>query len=73
LAQRHYHGDWCEREKREDRSPPYLWMHKSVALFNIFLLSPAILLTVIHNKVGNIFVRALVAEALTVGSLAVFA
>ena len=72
VAQRHYRGDWCKREERNDRSPPHLWMHKSVAIFNIFLLSPAILLTIVHNKVGNIGVRVLVAEALTVGSLAVF-
>lgn len=69
VSQRHYRSESCNPTESKHT---YVLMHKSVALFNMFLLSPAILLTIVHNKVGNIGIRILVAEALTVGSLAVF-
>ena len=49
----------------------YRLAHRAIAVFNILVISPAILLSIVHAEVGGAVLRSLVAVAITVGGLAV--
>lgn len=69
VSQRHFFDIYRVTDKTITVSS---FVHYAVAAFNIFFLAPVILLTIVHTNVGNIGVRLIVAEAITIGSLAVF-
>lgn len=50
---------------------PQATIHKAIAIFNIIVIAPVILLTIVHSEVGSVPLRVLVSLAITLGGLAV--
>ena len=46
------------------------FFHQALVFFNVLVVSPAILLTIVHESVGGVGIRILISIAITIGSLA---
>ena len=63
VSQRHWRG-------LQQTAVAYGALHQAVVLLNVFVVSPAILLTIVHGDVGPTELRVLIAVTITIGALA---
>ena len=63
VSQRHWKG-------LQQVEVAYGAFHQAVVIFNVFVISPAILLTIVHGDVGPTELRVLISVTITIAALA---